>query len=257
MPTVKITGTNTFEKCISNSVDSTLRSGSSNLITSGAVHKCIVNEEKVNALADVGYSKNTRISDDGTAVEWAGIDFTGFIPCKADDVVYLENIIVPEEWENNYWGHYVGAYDSDKNFIKLTFLSYVASGPSTQLDKVYENGNLVQFTVSGSVFGENVAFIRLSVEEITDESVVNINGESVDTYVWDKAISNAVPKNVSQLANDRGYLTSVPAEYVTEAELAAKKYLTAVPSEYITDSELNAKGYLTMSTLPKYDGGVS
>lgn len=83
----------------------------------------------------------------------------------------------------------------------------------------------------------------------------------------DYASSSAIPTKVSQLANDKGYLTSIPNEYVTETELGnkgyitsipdeyitedeltAKKYLTAVPSEYITETELNSKGYLT--TIP-------
>lgn len=52
-----------------------------------------------------------------------------------------------------------------------------------------------------------------------------------------------IPTNVSAFNNDKGYLTAVPSEYITESELESKKYLTAVPSEYVTDTELNAKGY--------------
>lgn len=66
-----------------------------------------------------------------------------------------------------------------------------------------------------------------------------------------------VPSKTSELTNDAGYLKSIPAEYVTESELGAKGYLTAVPAEYVTETELTSKGYLTLSTLPKYDGGVS
>lgn len=86
-----------------------------------------------------------------------------------------------------------------------------------------------------------------------------------------------VPTKTSQLQNDSNFLTSVPSEYVTEAELNAKgyltqhqslsgyaktadhytktesdgkyqpkgNYLTSVPSEYVTETELTAKGYLT------------
>ena len=49
--------------------------------------------------------------------------------------------------------------------------------------------------------------------------------------------------------NGRGYLTAVPAEYVTEDELSAKGYLTAVPAEYVTDTELTAKGYATTADV--------
>ena len=48
-----------------------------------------------------------------------------------------------------------------------------------------------------------------------------------------------------QWVNNKGYLTSVPAEYVTETELIDKGYLTSVPAEYVTETELNDKGYLT------------
>ena len=85
-----------------------------------------------------------------------------------------------------------------------------------------------------------------------------------------------VPTKTSELTNDEGFLKSIPSEYVTETELKAKGYLTTVPDEYVTETELKAKGYLTtvpdeyvteteladkgyltLSTLPKYDGGVS
>lgn len=36
-----------------------------------------------------------------------------------------------------------------------------------------------------------------------------------------------IPSKTSQLTNDSGYLTSIPAEYVTDSELTAKGYLTA------------------------------
>lgn len=46
-----------------------------------------------------------------------------------------------------------------------------------------------------------------------------------------------------------GYLTEIPAEYITEDELTAKGYLTAVPAEYVTDTELTAKGYATSANV--------
>ena len=45
---------------------------------------------------------------------------------------------------------------------------------------------------------------------------------------------------------DAGYLTEIPAEYVTETELENKGYLTEIPDEYVTETELEAKGYLTV-----------
>lgn len=54
-----------------------------------------------------------------------------------------------------------------------------------------------------------------------------------------------IPTKTSQLTNDSNFLTAIPSEYITEAELNSKGYLTSVPTEYVTETELNAKGYLT------------
>lgn len=76
---------------------------------------------------------------------------------------------------------------------------------------------------------------------MAETEIKSINGRTL----CDNTARETIPKKVSQLTNDAGYLTSIPSEYVTESELTAKKYLTSVPSEYITETELNAKGYLT------------
>ena len=69
-----------------------------------------------------------------------------------------------------------------------------------------------------------------------------------------------------------GYLTEIPAEYVTSTELAGYGYITAdtlygyatqawvqqqgylqsIPDEYVTDTELTEKGYLTADALTGY-----
>jgi len=80
-----------------------------------------------------------------------------------------------------------------------------------------------------------------------------------------------VPTKVSELVNDKGYITlnEVPkvelGEYAKKEDLA--KFITEVPAEYITESELEAKGYLTehqslegyakLADLPSVDGLAS
>ena len=51
------------------------------------------------------------------------------------------------------------------------------------------------------------------------------------------------------MANDSGYLTSVPSDYITESELESKGYLTGVPSEYVTESELTNELDAKQNTL--------
>ena len=67
---------------------------------------------------------------------------------------------------------------------------------------------------------------------------------SLDGY----AKTTDIPTKVSELDNDKNYLTEIPTEYITESDLEAKKYLTSIPSEYVTETELTNKGYLTSYT---------
>ena len=75
------------------------------------------------------------------------------------------------------------------------------------------------------------------------------NGEWIEFInevdLTDYVTKEDIPTKVSELENDVGYLSSVPSEYVTDAELNSKGYLTSIPEEYVTDTELNSKGYLT------------
>lgn len=60
--------------------------------------------------------------------------------------------------------------------------------------------------------------------------------------ITDNTISvTGMPTKVSDLTNDAGYLTTIPSEYVTDSELAAKGY--------VTNTELNSKGYATIDNL--------
>lgn len=87
-----------------------------------------------------------------------------------------------------------------------------------------------------------------------------------DEYLVADDIANKVDKSYvdAQLSTKANashthdeYLTSIPSEYVTETELAAKKYLTSVPSEYVTETELAAKGYATTAVMNSALSGKS
>lgn len=117
------------------------------------------------------------------------------------------------------------------------------------------------YRVKGSV--ENYDSLPIPTEDsdiqLTIGDVYNVLNTGAN-YVWtengwDKlsetldlspfATKEEVPKKVSELENDAGYLTAVPSGYITETELNAKNYLTSVPTEYITETELNNKNYQT------------
>ena len=72
-----------------------------------------------------------------------------------------------------------------------------------------------------------------SYNDLTDKpDIPSIEGLATEEYVN----NNKVTKT-SELTNDSGYITSIPDEYITETELAAKNY--------IDNTTLEAKGYLT------------
>ena len=95
--------------------------------------------------------------------------------------------------------------------------------------------NIPTSDVSGQINAHNTATdahgdIRASIEEL---------GNTVDNIV--------VPTKVSELTNDSGYLTSIPNEYITETELAAKKYLTSY-----TETDPTVPAWAKASTKPTY-----
>lgn len=68
-----------------------------------------------------------------------------------------------------------------------------------------------------------------------------------------------VPTNVSAFTNDSGYLTAIPAEYVTETELNAKGYLTEHQdlSSYAKKTELFSGSYNDLTNKPTIPTAVT
>lgn len=62
-----------------------------------------------------------------------------------------------------------------------------------------------------------------------------------EEHTHTKADITDFPTNVSEFTNDSGYQTAANVE----STLSTKGYLTSVPDEYVTDSELSKKGYQT------------
>ena len=68
---------------------------------------------------------------------------------------------------------------------------------------------------------------------MADREFTNVNG----IKVCDQTARDNIPTKTSQLTNDSGYITNIPDEYITEAELKAKKYTT---EQYVDDTVHNA-----------------
>ena len=122
------------------------------------------------------------------------------------------------------------------------------------------------FVTSEQLDARGYATENFVTEKIAEASIGGGSGANMENYYTKSEIDN------------KGYLTSVPAEYVTETELNGKNYATttqvnakqdkisdlntirsgaalgatalqSVPSEYVTDTELTNKGYATKTNL--------
>ena len=93
----------------------------------------------------------------------------------------------------------------------------------------------------------------------TKEELNKLN-EELETHTHEEyATKGEVPKKISELENDKKYLTKIPSEYVTETELNQKGYLTEHQdiSHLATKKELFSKDYNDLTnkpTIPSIDG---
>lgn len=122
-------------------------------------------------------------------------------------------------------------------------------------------------------------FITSIPSEYITESELNAKSYATKTYV-DNAIDaiefpegtdlseyakkTEVPTKVSQLTNDKNYLTEIPSEYVTDTELRAKNYLTEHQSlaayatktyvdNTIAENQPNLSKYALKTEIPSSD----
>ena len=116
-------------------------------------------------------------------------------------------------------------------------------------EPIYVNDDWVQEIVKNvaTAVAEQIKNVQVDLGNYytkteVDEKIANVNvdltGYATETYVQEQidaipepdlrgyALKTDIPKKVSDLTNDAGYLTSVPEEYITETELNAKGYLT-------------------------------
>ena len=112
-------------------------------------------------------------------------------------------------------------------------------------------------------------FLTQIPDEYVTETELEAKGyltehQSLENYATKDYVSNALTPYAkkSDIPDVSGFLTSIPDEYVTEAELDAKGYLTEHQSlaEYAKKSELFSKDYNDLTnkpTIPSVEGLAS
>lgn len=136
-----------------------------------------------------------------------------------------------------------------------TRLNALADSDDTTLDQMSE---IVAYIKSNKTLIDGITTNKVNVSDIINNLTTNVNNKPLSAAqgVALKALIDAivVPTKVSELTNDKGYLTSVPSEYITETELNAKGYLTEHQSlaAYAKTADLGAlakKDSLTASDV--------
>ena len=130
-------------------------------------------------------------------------------------------------------------------------------------EPIYVNEDWVQEIVKNvaTAVAEQIKNVQVDLSNYytkaeVNEKIANVNvdltGYATETYVQeqidaipepdlsDYALKTDIPTNVSDFTNDAGYITGIPDEYVTEAELESKGYLTEHQdlSEYALKAEI-------------------
>lgn len=142
---------------------------------------------------------------------------TGFIPVKLGDTVRLKNVKHELEATGSLTpgNQRMCFYDSGKNLLGL-----VISSSTYPHNRVYENNNLVQFTVTTNTdFDESqIAFFRLNAAYIGDDSIITVNEEikyadEVDKLVITNALTNVTTNNnTSVIEKDSAYNATITAK---------------------------------------------
>lgn len=193
----------------------------------------------VDVLKDVGYTPDKRINSSGAMVDTNGngSDVTGYIPCKVGDIICLENMEVPTEWQSGVYWYMVASYNSSNTYLKQVQLCMHPDAPDQHgysVDAVADNGNIVQFTVKESVFGSNTASIRISAKNITDASKVYVNSTLVSGDAWSSTGHAFVPADyedrIIDLENEVNALGGaiIPNYWAAELETKANAIQQAV-----------------------------
>ena len=192
----------------------------------------------------------------------------------------------------------VSQLQNDSNFITRDEVQNPDLSEYAKKDEIPDVSDFIT-----SIPSEYITESELNAKGYTTRTYVDSLGEELAAYVDDAEIriEKNFPTKISHFTNDKGYLTSIPAEYVTESDLvdyatqdyvdtkiAANRvwvnqkgyatetfvtnkiaeaqletdsdpidlsgyatkddingFITEIPAEYITETELNRKGYLT------------
>ena len=133
-------------------------------------------------------------------------------------------------------------------------LNALADSDDTTLDQLSE---IVTYIKNNKSLIDGITTSKLNISDVADNLTTNITNKALSAKqgVELKKLIDAitVPTKVSQLTNDSKFLTSIPAEYITEDELNTKGYLTKHQDISGKVDKVEGKGLSTVDFTTAYE----
>jgi hypothetical protein len=171
-----------------------------------------------------GWKADTRLNSSGTEYSYTGVECTGFIPVTLGDVIRFKNIKLTANGGGAYSAQeYLTFYDADKNILSSAQLAYLSAFMNADVSvvsyrepspnfylRVLDTAELLNWDDTNNKWANcsNMAYFRISAEEITNDSIITINEEIKTTtvttteYSWDNTGHAFVtPENVDGKIN--------------------------------------------------------
>ena len=175
----------------------------------------VITAEMIDELRELGdYSFQVRLYDESMNAR------ATLPPCEGALIVKAPLVVENESLVN----------------LALVNTSLVTDSQALEIEIFTEDG---RYIVTEWMNGDIITDVKLNKLE---QAIYELSGRSGGGSLPEGAI---IPTRTSQLENDSGFITHIPIEYITEAEMNARGYLTEIPIDYVTEQELDEKGYLT------------
>ena len=240
--TVNATATTETSKQIK---DFTLKTGVSGqediLVQDNGVTKRIKSSELIDTVDLTGYATETYVQNKIAEASLSGgeIDLSGYAT-KADlnNKANVSHTHTKSDITDLSIPTKTSQLTNDSGFITSVPSEYVTE--SELSTKHYATETYVQNKIAeASLSGGGVDLsgyatkddlnTKANITYVDTELAKKANVSHIHSYndLTDKPTIPSVPTKVSQLTNDKGYLTSIPSEYITDTELTAKGYATS------------------------------
>jgi len=129
-----------------------------------------------------GWKDGYRLNSSAAESQDAAADVTGFIPAKWGDTLYLDGVSMSPN-SANPGKTYIYVYSSTFTNLGAYFRGDASFSPATTNGGItlHDNGMVKSIELGGNTFDnvpnniENTRYVRISCDQITDESIITVN----------------------------------------------------------------------------------